>query len=1081
MKTEIELKSKIKESLKKLGWKFLERDEIMKSPKDIILEDLLIKKIKEINSDLEITDNDIKKVIEILLNSESHRKFIEYLKRGVTITLEKTKVKETIKLIDFEKIENNDFIFSEEVVFDSKKLDLVLFINGIPFVIIEVEREEKDKYYDALNQLNNYLKSLPNLFKLVSYVIIVADQNYIGIIDDKVLREGKIKEEDLMIWKTNPREITTEEIFNAIFSNQDAFLSKNVFLEILRYYTFFDKNKGKKILPRYYQYYTCRNAYQEVINYLNGKSKTRSGIIWHYQGSGKSYEIIFLASNFLQRIQKESNFSYPLVLVVVDRLELQNQIKEKFLSEANFEEETSFKVSVIENSEQIKELHPQQTGVFIVMIQKFREEIKDGSLKDKKDVLILIDEIHRSQYGILNERLLKLFNNAFIIGFTGTPKISKEEIDTFTKFGDPIEFIYFIDDIIRDKLVVDFQVIPKYNYLKQVIEKIEDLKSKIDFSDFEKTRESFFYTEIDDIEEEEGFLELRDEKVQNIIEEEIKRKILSYRKLIFENEKIIGKVCEEIKNIYENQTKHKGLKSLVIVPSKKSAIIFVRKLKQILGNEREVEAIMTYDLTHDSEEIINYFKDVQSKYGPAGDINEAIKEKFKKEEYPKILVVIGKLIQGFDFDKLHSIFIFRFLTSHSLLQAIGRCNRKHPNKEFGIIVDFVGIIDELRKAFQKYTEVRIKYEEFNNQFKRFLEDSLSLELLKRKIESCIFEIDSYFDLLSSEYNIKLSEKEKLTYENLVNKFIELFSKRKFDDAERFLSNLISQILLKLGENERIVYKLRNLFHKLLDLKISLIYIHREESEKDDLEIFLLKKLIEKLEIEKEEKEEISLPPKALEILKKLEEKAKEAVDIEKKYERFIPKEELEKILNNEKVNVEKILSEIRPSLENKILNPAIISYIRMAKSKDPTKKTIFEEIEKIFNERIERWNKRIEENIKEIEITLKNIFERYNEMINKEKEFGLKESWEKSIFFNDELRKVLNENELKELINIIRKLKAEKFEKMDFVKELKIKVFEFFYDIQKRKNIKENISELRKIVMEILKSSPEFEKWKEHI
>ncbi|BFI73566.1 type I restriction-modification system, restriction subunit R (EC 3.1.21.3) [Nanoarchaeota archaeon] len=809
---EQQIKQKVLEILKSNNWNYIESKNLNKSSKEIIIEDIFFKKIRELNKNLELTDKDIEKVLDKLLNSDG-KEVLRYLKKGISIKLEKTNNIETIKIIDYENIENNSFIVSDEVRFKQMEneiyVDLVLFINGIPFIIIENESMKDGEWKKGFQQIVNYIKLIPKLANISQIGLVIADNIYYFPIDEEFIKKEESKLEGrLQIWKPDENRKTND--WNTILNSTIGYLLKpEILLKIIKYYTFYQIKENRKILPRYFQFYTVEKLYNKFKERLEGKSSDKSWVVWHYQGSGKSMTMAYLSKIILNKLGKEFSID-PVILIVVDRLELQNQMDEQTFKNVDLDLEHPEKV--IDNLRELlidilRKGEKPQSGVYIVTIQKFgkssSEESEDEDLNTddlynsvkgvglteedikrisgRKDIFILIDEAHRSHYGKLGKILNYIFGSAFYVAFTGTPLLGKDK-NTFRLFGEPID-IYFIDEAEEDKYIVPIFYRAEYDIINLTLDILKKEKEIKDNEEYNKV-----ITEVL-----EGYLPENLENIEKIynLNESLKRKLLDLRRLVFENDYRIKEISKKISEHFKNEVEPLGFKAMVIVATRKAAVRYVKILKELLG-EDTVEAIITYQGTEDDTEILNYREYLIKKYGKGlkdyNELNDIIKNKFKEDENPKILVVVNKLITGFDEKKLQTIYIDRFMVSHTLLQAIGRCDRPYPekNKVNGLIVDFVGLIDRLKKAIDLYFGTKdIK-----------LDQSILLEYkdIKSELKKIIDKInEKIFNIVDMDLNKELSNYKKYLENNNVESIKDLIDDIILDILENGLDGKFREI------------------------------------------------------------------------------------------------------------------------------------------------------------------------------------------------------------------------------------------------------------------------------------------------
>ena len=799
---EPEIKSKIEELLTSVGWKLKHNFELGKASEDFVIKPIFFSKIRELNQDVELTEKDLYEVHNKLINA-SRKQTLNYLKNGVPIILEKYNFKKTIKLIDFLKPNNNSLILGKEVVFKagekSIKTDYALFVNGIPLIVIEAQSTEEDEWEKGLNQLANYCKELSKLFKIVQIGVIVADNIYYFPFDKEILdiKTIDLLKKKLNIWKPDDDRKTNdwEKILKVTLTE---LLNPKIFLEILKYFTFYWKNENK-IIPRYYQYYTVKKLYVDFVKRLKGYSKERSWTVWHYQGTGKTMEMIYLSYQILKRLSRKLA-PEPVVLIVLDRTELQSQIIENFFQK--LELDLGFPVRKVYSFNDLilnifKKGETISQGIYTILIQKFRkrgkskewnlkeilglpEDVKLENFRKKKDIFIFIDEAHRSHYGDLNKILVNLFESAFYIAFTGTPKLSKDK-ETFLKFGDPID-IYFIDEAEADKYILPVYYKANYDIIKLTLEKfVKDRKG------YEELMEKILNGEID---------EDLDAIEKEVVESKVRKMAADIKKCVFENKKRIDIVSKVIAEHFKSEVEPHKFKALIIVGSRIAAVRYKKHLSKFLGND-VVEALITYEGSEDEPEIREYFEYLVKKYGRKSfrtpeDINEAIKERFQEKENPKILVVVNKLITGFDERKLQTIYIDRFLSGHTLLQAIGRCNRRYDAKRkvAGLVIDFVGVTDRLKKALLLYFAEKKIRSESKEMFLIFKDVSMLSKVLGSLVD---------------KFSKSIFKQVGKDLDNSIEEFYGILKRKNGKELERFVREIVYLL---------IVFDLTHRFEKL---------------------------------------------------------------------------------------------------------------------------------------------------------------------------------------------------------------------------------------------------------------------------
>jgi len=673
--------------LKKLGWNYIKPKDMLnirKSLEEPIVEELFKKAIKKIN-DVELTEADINFILlslrTIPANIDGVKRFlIDILKNYIVIPLEKEGEERSIKLIDFENPENNDFIVTNQFKLEGLKAvirpDIVLLVNGIPLVLIECKSPVREEvtWLDAYKDIKGYERDAPELFKYVQFSI-ATDGTKTYYFPNAYNEEGK---DHLGQWK-DPYPHKIEEFEETLYKDLKitlyGLLTKENLLDIIQNYIFIRKEKQglTKIMARYMQYRASNKIYKRVINTLKGRENKKFGLIWHWQGSGKTYTMAFTAWKLLQCPEAER----PSIYVMVDRIELEEQIEKDF----------AFIQIPIEKIKSIKKLieylqwgEEGKRGIFLVTIEKFRPKeflkLKEEIEIERENVVVLADEVHRTHYGKFSTMMRSILKNAFIFGFTGTP-LSKRERNTFQKFCPPGELYldrYTMLDALNDGFTVPLSYqarLPQYHLKK------EQLKQ---FIEFEKELEEELTTE---------------EK------RELKRKIDTIKEIIKKPDRI-REIAKDISEHFKEVVEPTGLNAMIVTVDRTACVLYKKAIDEFLPQEYS-EIIMTMN-RKDEEIIRNYLFEIQEKYKTKNlkDIHKKVIDKFKMGKLPKILIVTNMLITGFDSPNLWTMYLDKPLKEHRILQAIARTNRPYANKKFGLIIDYIGILKELETAFEKF-------------------------------------------------------------------------------------------------------------------------------------------------------------------------------------------------------------------------------------------------------------------------------------------------------------------------------------------------------------------------------------------
>jgi len=686
-----------------MGWKFVLAGDLEREGfEEPLLLKNLIRKIKELNS-IELTDDDISTVIKSLklksaTSQEGCRAILTYLKDGISIKLEKERVLEKIKLFDFDDVSKNEFIVTRQAHYvngDARSiLDIVLYVNGIPLVNIECKNPASltEDWTSAFNDIQAYETQVPELYKYVQ----------IGIVAAEVARYFPI-----VPWTHELTDIKTEEWkAEGVTDSIDAMLqmlSKDVLLDLIKNFIFFRIKMGgaTKVIARYMQYRAVNKIVKRVIDGVGGIESKKRGLTWHWQGSGKTFEMVFAANKLYQNRKLEN----PTIFLIVDRVDLEDQLTQEF----NSLDVT--KPEVVDSIEKLKEIvehdnYRGRRGLVLTLVHKFRpdelakveQEIRvlsksQETLSTRKNVIAFIDEGHRTQSGQLAAQMKSILGEktAYFFAFTGTP-ISKPErgIDTYGEFSYPDQGEKYLDKyFITESWQDGFTV--RIAYQPALAEK-EGIHLKKDLLD-EFLRQK--YQEIPD-------------NIRAEVEEGIREK-LSIIKAYLENPDRIKMIAAHIASNYKNNIDGK-FKAMVVAVSREACVAYKRELDKLLPPEYS-EIVMSYSDKHDSDTIKAFRKELIERYNgkDTDDIKKEVIGNFKEEEFPKILIVKDMLLTGFDAPILQTIYLDQPLKEHRLLQAIARTNRPYKNiKEVGLIIDYIGILKDFHRAFEIYTKEEIK-------------------------------------------------------------------------------------------------------------------------------------------------------------------------------------------------------------------------------------------------------------------------------------------------------------------------------------------------------------------------------------
>ena len=627
----------------------------------VVLRDKLRNKLMELNPDL--PEEAIDSAMSSLLGfsppklMENNKKFHEHLVDGVEVEYERNgeKIGDVVTVVSDDKEENEYLAVNQFSITGPEKTrrpDILLFLNGLPVGILEL-KDPTNRNADlktAYKQVTEkYQRDIPDLFKYTEFVAVLdMDGAKIGTLEtpwEWMSNWNYVEEEG----DTRPEMTPAEVLIRGAFDPERM-------TDIIKNYILFMKEGGElnKIMSAYHQYYAVEEAIDSTLEVVPDEDKQRIGTVWHTQGSGKSYSMVFY-SNKAKRLEELGN---PTFVVVTDRTALDNQIKENF-------DIAGFKTSQAESKKDLRDiLNRGAGGLIFTIINKFdtinnddeEEETENvmPTLNDRQNVIVLADEAHRTQYKELADQMRKYaLPNASYMGFTATP-IEKGDRSTYTAFGETISE-YTIPRSVADGSTVDIFY--------------ESRMAKLQVND-EEIKQKF-----DDL------MESKSEK----LEQEMTGKWTKLQKILENNDERIQKISEDIVEHFNNR-EIEG-KGMVVAISREAAYKYKKHIDQIEGSPETALVITNpQEFTDDTEP--------ESK----------MKRRFKDPEDPlKIAIVCQKWTTGFDVPPLHTMYIDRPMKNHSLMQTIGRVNRVYKDKEGGLIVDYIGIGDNLRKAMDKFT------------------------------------------------------------------------------------------------------------------------------------------------------------------------------------------------------------------------------------------------------------------------------------------------------------------------------------------------------------------------------------------
>jgi type I restriction enzyme, R subunit len=705
---------------KKLGWKYKSYSDLGRKDQDVLVEDILRKQLEKLNPTIKEKPNRADEILyklrAIIISVRgtglvrTNEEFSKWLKNEKTMPFGERGQHVSIKLIDYEKINKNSFIVTSQYSFTSgqnRRPDIVFLVNGIPLVIGEAKTpiRESISWFDGALQLLEYQNSISQLF--VPNVFMFATEG-------KTYRGGAVKlpVEKWQPWRTTKDSYNLHELKRAV----ELMLRPEAVLDILQNFTAFSTLKGGlkiKILCRYQQHEATKQIVERVI-----EGKIKKGLIWHFQGSGKSILMVYAA----QQLRKEPKLKSPTVLVVVDRIDLNSQIG------ATFNASNVPNTVIADSREELHKLLSQDTRkIIITTIHKFAES--EGILNERENIIVLVDEAHRTQEGDLGQKMRGALPNAFLFGLTGTP-INKRDRNTFYAFGakeDKTGYMnkYSFQQSMKDKATIPIDFEPR---LVELHVKQEDIKTGYKIL-IEKA--GLEYGEKDS-----NLLSKHAAKFGNLVKS--KRRVKD--------------VCADIVQHFKEYIEPNNFKGQVVVFDRNACDLYKKEIDKHM-NPEESAVVMT---TNNKDP-----KEWRDNYTLSDDDQEKLLDRFRDPKDPlKLLIVTSKLLTGFDAPINKVMYLDKPMKDHTLLQAICRVNRPYPNKERGLIVDYLGIFDDVAQALD------FDLKEIKNVISNISE-------LKDKLPGAIKQCLSYFkdiDRTVEGYEGLQAAQECLPNDNLRDKF-----------------------------------------------------------------------------------------------------------------------------------------------------------------------------------------------------------------------------------------------------------------------------------------------------------------------
>ena len=798
--------------LQNMGWTYLEPEEALNfrknSIRNVLLEDILEPQLRKINkieykgTTYQFKDVNISNAIHELKAMpfegliKTSEKIFDLLTLGKSYMedIQGDRKSYDLKYIDWEQPENNVYHVTDEYnvetsLFDDSKRrpDIILFINGIPVVIIECKRPDiSDPIEEAISQhiRNQKNREIPQLF-VFSQILMALCPSNINMKKNRCMYGTTGTERKFWYpWKEETQfKPKLENLVNTplskekkekLFAGRYGYL-RNYFdelektlrqitdqdmmlyglcrpervLEFIKKFILYDA--GTKKIARYQQYFSVKNTLKRITS-VEPHEKRPDGVIWHTQGSGKSLSMVMLA----KAIAMESKITEPKVILVTDRVNLDEQIYKTFQNCQIPLRQAKSGTNLVEVLQSYK------STVIATTVFKFDTVANSkGIVLDSNDIIVLVDEAHRTQYGKANAKVRKVFPNACFIAYTGTP-LTKKEKNTMGRFGDIIGTPYTSRDALDDKAIVPLlyegrlapQEISK-NLLDRMFERITK-----DLSEEQKA--------------------------------DLKKKYNRNNQLAKTDQRIFM-IAADISTHFSRLWKGKGFKGQLATNSISSALKY-KKYFEELGEVSTAVVISQPDDLKDHKSIMEdetllqkHERKIKERFGDYQEYEKEMIAKFDSEEEPDILIVVYKLLTGFDVPRNTVLYIDKPLEGHTLLQATARVNRIFPNKEFGYVIDYHGNLQKFLDAVAHYDELAKKTQDIEL-------DSFEREEVKnsiRRIEGEVNKLSQYYADLISLFSSVTNKQDLSAYED------SLFAKEKREEFyEKFskFGNCLHQAL-----------------------------------------------------------------------------------------------------------------------------------------------------------------------------------------------------------------------------------------------------------------------------------------------
>lgn len=658
---------------------------------EVVLRARLEEAVRRINPNVpsEASEEAIKKVLRSESPSliQNNYQFHKYLTEGVDVEYRNGDriIGDKVWLVNYEDTTQNEYLVVNQLTIIennvNKRPDVILFVNGLPLVVIELKNavDENATLQSAFNQLQTYKQAIPSLF-LYNALLVASDgwEALYGAITSP--------KQFFVPWKSIDGKSVADLTIPQMEVLAKGMLNKQVLLDLTRNFILFHKSNEQiiKIVPRYHQYFAVNKAVETTKKATADTGDQRAGVVWHTQGSGKSLSMVFYAGKLVQAL------SNPTLIVLTDRNDLDDQLFDTFSQSTDLLRQTPVQA---ENRDDLKKkLAVTSGGIVFTTIQKFLPEIiekidigegKTKNIKgqfellsDRRNIVVIADEAHRSQYDFMDgfaKHMRDALPNASFIGFTGTP-IENTDKNTQAVFGDYVD-IYDIQQAVEDGATV------RIFY--------ENRLAKINLKDEEKPRVDAEFEELTESEE------MSDRQ-------KLKAKWARLEAIVG-NEQRLALIAKDIISHFESRNAVMDGKAMIVCMSRRICVDLyeqIVKLRPDWHSDDDTEGEIKVVMTGSSSDPLNFQPHVRNK-----PKRKALGERLKDpKDKLKLVIVRDMWLTGFDAPAMHTLYIDKPMQGHNLMQAIARVNRVYKDKEGGLVVDYIGIANDLKKALSVYTE-----------------------------------------------------------------------------------------------------------------------------------------------------------------------------------------------------------------------------------------------------------------------------------------------------------------------------------------------------------------------------------------